>query len=104
LKFTKTSHFFQTEVPIGSPYCMRKVQPYRFVPQTSYSVEQFDRRSAAPDFPLRSRFFVRMRMPATGGCGLTRRMRARHLRAAHPSSLLTLMRRQRLPTREVFLG
>jgi len=36
---------------------MRKVYPYRFVPQTSYSVETIDRGRAAPDFPLRSRFF-----------------------------------------------
>src|ERR1700730_18363397 len=34
-----------------SPYCRRKVQPYRFVPQTSYSVEQFDRRSRGSGFP-----------------------------------------------------
>src|SRR5690349_15016197 len=36
---------------------MRKVHPYRFVPQTSYTVEQFGRCHAAPDFPLRSRLF-----------------------------------------------
>jgi len=30
---------------------MRKVQPYRFVPQTSYSVEQFDRWSSGSGFP-----------------------------------------------------
>jgi len=36
LKFTESSHFLQIEVLIRSSYCMRKVQPYRFVPQTSY--------------------------------------------------------------------
>jgi hypothetical protein len=30
---------------------MRKVQPYRFVPQTSYAVEEFDRRSSGSGFP-----------------------------------------------------
>src|SRR5271166_2906257 len=30
---------------------MRKVQPYRFVPQTSYPVEQFDRWSCGSGFP-----------------------------------------------------
>ncbi|HEX3411389.1 MAG TPA: hypothetical protein VHT00_06685, partial [Stellaceae bacterium] len=58
LKFTEWSQFFQTKVPIDSPYGMRKVDPYRFVPQTSYSVEQFDRVYAAPVFPHRSRLFA----------------------------------------------
>jgi hypothetical protein len=39
LKFTERSQFFQTEVQIDSPYGTRKVYPYRFVPQTSYTVK-----------------------------------------------------------------
>ena len=58
IKFIEWSQFFQTEVPIESLYCMRKVDPYRFVPQTSYSVEQLDRGHAAPVFPHRSRLFA----------------------------------------------
>src|SRR5271167_3288360 len=46
---------------------MRKVQPYRFVPQTSYSVEQFDRWSCGSGFPPpEPPFFVLLTLPTTG--------------------------------------
>src|SRR5271169_6537552 len=38
---------------------MRKVQPYRFVPQTSYSVEQFDRGLRGSGFPPPEPLFFR---------------------------------------------
>jgi hypothetical protein len=58
MKFTEWPQFFQTHDLIDSPYSMGKVHPYRFVPQTSYSVETIDRGRAAPELPLRSRFFI----------------------------------------------
>src|SRR5215472_3236411 len=58
LKFIKSSYFFLTEVPIRTPYCECKACPYRFVPQTSCSVEQFGRGLRGSGFPLRSRFFA----------------------------------------------
>jgi hypothetical protein len=58
LNFTELSYFLQTEVPIRSEYNECKACPYRFVPQTSYSAEQFDRGLRGSGFPRRSRFFV----------------------------------------------
>src|ERR1700731_2781121 len=46
---------------------MRKVQPYRFVPQTSYSVEQFGRWSRGSGFPPPEPLFFQLVTPAKAG-------------------------------------
>ena len=49
---------------------MRKVQPYRFVPQTSYSVEQFGRWSRGSGFPPpEPLFFANSSPPRKRGSG-----------------------------------
>ena len=65
LKFTKTSHFLQTEVSIRAPYGRCKVYPYRFVPQTSYSAEVSADGQAAPDSPSGAAFLLNVARAAS---------------------------------------
>ena len=96
--FIKRSYFLQTKVPIRAPYGSRKVYPYRFVPQTSYSAASDGRWPSGSGFPLRSRLFMSPRL--TDFAPQSARFRSRHSSAELVAEDLACRRGERL----VFAG